>query len=371
MLSQDTLLDGSLGQGSGNLSLDCYRDITIARLLAIIVLPTTYPGPGTMPTELTHLEPGGGLPLAPCARPTAGLQEAIDHASAFARAEKAPNTRKAYRADLAAFQAWCVAHHVAALPASAEIVAAFLSDEASRGIRASTIARRAAAIRYAHRLADLPAPTDDERVRAVVRGIRRTIGTAKAPRTPATNDRLLAMVAPHARTPAALRDRAFCRCVPALGAGRLDVNDVEETAEGVRVTIRHSKTDQEGAGATVAIVRGSVACPVEALKAWLGPAGITEGAIFRRVNKAGKVLRERLTAQSVALIVKAHAWRAGLDPRSFAGHSLRSGFLTSAARRGASIFKMMEVSRHRRLDTLRVYVRDADLFRDHAGVGLL
>jgi hypothetical protein len=92
-----------------------------------------------------------------------------------------------------------------------------------------------------------------------------------------------------------------------------------------RVTIRRSKTDQEGAGATVAIVRGSVACPVEALKVWLGGAGITEGAIFRRVNKGGKVLPERLTAQSVALIVKAHARRAGLDPRVFAGHSLRSG----------------------------------------------
>jgi integrase len=138
-----------------------------------------------------------------------------------------------------------------------------------------------------------------------------------------------------------------------------------------RVTIRRSKTDQEGAGATVAIVRGSVACPVEALKVWLGGAGITEGAIFRRVNKGGKVLPERLTAQSVALIVKAHARRAGLDPRVFAGHSLRSGFLTSAARRGASIFKMMEVSRHRSVDSLRDYVRDADLFRDHAGAGLL
>jgi site-specific recombinase XerD len=328
-----------------------------------------------MPTELTDLEHSGGL-VAPCARPAATLQKAIDHASAFARAEKAANTRKAYSADLAAFQAWCVAHHVAALPASAEIVAAFLSDEASRGIRASTIARRAAAIRYAHRLADLPAPTDDERVRAVVRGIRRTIGTAKAPRTPATNDRLLAMVAPHTSTSAALRDRALL-LLGFAGAFRrselvaLDVNDVEETAEGVRVTIRHSKTDQEGAGATVAIVRGSVACPVEALKAWLGAAGITEGAIFRRVNKADKVLPERLTAQSVALIVKAHARRAGLDPRLFAGHSLRSGFLTSAARRGASIFKLIEVSRHKSIDSLRDYVRDAELFRDHAGAGLL
>jgi integrase len=151
----------------------------------------------------------------------------------------------------------------------------------------------------------------------------------------------------------------------------LDVADVEEMSEGLRVNIRGGKTDQERAGTTIAIVRGSVACPVAAVKEWLVAAGITEGAIFRRVNKGGNVLPDRLTAQSVSLIVKARAKRAGLDPRSFAGHSLRSGFLTSAARRGASVFKMMDISRHRSVDTLRGYVRDAELFRDHAGSGLL
>jgi integrase len=151
----------------------------------------------------------------------------------------------------------------------------------------------------------------------------------------------------------------------------LDVSDIEEMAEGLRVTIRRGKTDQDGAGATVAIVRGTVACPVEALKAWVTAAGIAEGAIFRRVKKGDKVLPDRLTSQSVALVVKAHARRAGLDARSFAGHSLRSGFITSAARRGASVLKMMEVSRHRSVDSLRGYVHDADLFRDHAGNGLI
>jgi integrase len=119
------------------------------------------------------------------------------------------------------------------------------------------------------------------------------------------------------------------------------------------------------------LVRGSVACPVEALKAWRAAASLTEGPLFRPVNKAGRVSAERLTDQSVALIVKAHAERAGLDPKLFSGHSLRAGFLTSAARRGASIFKMMDVSRHRSVDTLRGYVRDAEIFRDHAGAGLL
>jgi integrase len=121
---------------------------------------------------------------------------------------------------------------------------------------------------------------------------------------------------------------------------------------------------------TIAIVRGTTACPVAALRAWLNAAGIATGPLFRSLRKGGKV-GARLTDRSVAEIVKGHAARVGLDPALFAGHSLRAGFLTSAAARGASIFKLMDVSRHRSVDTLRGYVRDADIFNDHAGTGLL
>jgi integrase len=140
------------------------------------------------------------------------------------------------------------------------------------------------------------------------------------------------------------------------------------------VTIRHSKTDQEGQGVTIAIARGDIACPVKALRAWLDAAGIEVGPLlplFRPINKAGTVAASRLTCRSVANIVKAYAGRAGFDASTFSGHSLRSGFLTSAAGKGASIFKMMDVSRHKSVDTLRGYARDAELFKDHAGAGLL
>ena len=122
-------------------------------------------------------------------------------------------------------------------------------------------------------------------------------------------------------------------------------------------------------------MRGSVACPVAALKAWLEGAGINAGPIFRSVKirsvKKGGAVAGRLPAQSVADIVKTYAERVGLDPTLFAGHSMRSGFLTSAAKRGASIFKMMDQSRHRSVETLRGYVRDAEIFKEHAGAGLL
>ena len=146
----------------------------------------------------------------------------------------------------------------------------------------------------------------------------------------------------------------------------LDCADIEEGETGLRIRITHSKTDQEGEGAMIAIVRGSIACPVEALKAWRDAAGIATGPVFRLIRKGGE-LGARLSAQSVADIVKAHAENVGLDPAAFAGHSLRAGFLTSAAKRGASIFKMMDQSRHRSVDTLRGYVRDAEIFKNHAG----
>lgn len=152
------------------------------------------------------------------------------------------------------------------------------------------------------------------------------------------------------------------------GAGR---GDIEEVPEGLRITIHPGKTDQEGRGSVIAIVRGEVACPVEAVRAWLQAAQISEGAIFRPVRRGGHVQAQRLTDRSVANIVKAHAERAGLDPTLYSGHSLRAGFLTSAAKRGASLFKMMATSRHRSTDTPTAYVRDQELFSDHAGNGLL
>jgi integrase len=211
-------------------------------------------------------------------------------------------------------------------------------------------------------------------VKATERGIRRTIGTASTKKRPATHEKLLAMVATNDRSLASLRDRALL-LIGFAGALRrselvaLDVADVAVTRQGLRVVIRRSKTD--GAPATIAIALGRRACPVKALKAWLAAAAISEGALFRRVNKAGRVLPHRLSAQSVALIVKARAQRAGLDPTQFSGHSLRAGFLTSAAKSGASIFKMMDVSRHRSVQSLKGYIRDGEMFANHAGRGLL
>jgi site-specific recombinase XerD len=300
----------------------------------------------------------------------------VELAADFARAEKSEATRRAYRGDFDAFRVWCTALGVSPLPATAETVAAFLAAEARRGLKPSSIGRRLAAVRYAHKLAGHEPPTSSEAVRATMRGIRRTVGTAPVRKAPLTADHARAMASAAPDTLCGLRDRAVL-LLGFAGAFRrselvaLDVADVESCDEGLRIHIRRSKTDQEGQGATIAILRGSMACPVHALQAWLAAAAITEGPLFRPVAKGGRVETARLSDRSVAEIVKRHARMIGLDPAAYAGHSLRAGFLTSAAARGASIFKMMDVSRHKSVDTLRGYVRDAELFRDHAGAGLL
>jgi site-specific recombinase XerD len=139
-----------------------------------------------------------------------------------------------------------------------------------------------------------------------------------------------------------LRDRAIL-LIGFAGAFRrselvaLDVSDIEETPEGMLVTLRRSKTDQEGLGRRVAIPRGETACPVAALKAWLSAGGISSGPIFVRIwnKRAQRVSEHRLDAETVAAVVKQGAPRLGFDPSTFGGHSLRAGFVTSAVKRGA------------------------------------
>jgi integrase len=152
----------------------------------------------------------------------------------------------------------------------------------------------------------------------------------------------------------------------------LQVSDILRDQPGLRVTIRRSKTDQEGRGAVIAIPEGRRLRPVARLLDWLDCAAIAEGPLFRRISNDGKVVTsEPMSDRSVARVVQARVAAAGLDPTKFAGHSLRAGFLTSAARSGASVFKMREVSRHKTLQVLADYVRDARIFDDHAGEGFL
>jgi integrase len=210
-------------------------------------------------------------------------------------------------------------------------------------------------------------------------GIRRANGTAPSAKTPTLTYDIRAMVSTLPDGLLGIRDRALL-LVGFAGAFRrseliaIDCADVDITRDGLVVMLRRSKTDQEGAGRKVAIPFGSNpdTCPVRALESWLKASMISEGAIFRHVNRHGHLQPGRLSSYAVALVVKRTAAAAGLDPAKYAGHSLRSALATSAAIGGTSERSIMAQTGHRSVNMVRRYIRDGNLFRENAAgkVGL-
>ncbi len=312
------------------------------------------------------------------AQPTlpAVLDEKIERAAAYARAARSAATRRAYASDWAIFTAWCAAHGLDALPASPEVVAVFASDQATAGLNPATINRRVAAIGHHHRAAGHPAPTalpSAGRLAEVLAGIRAEHGGAKRRKRPADAAALRNMLGGiEGDGLRALRDRAILAIGMAAALRRseivaLAVDHVAIVPEGLRLTIARSKTDQAGQGATIAIPEGSRIRPKALLLAWMAAAGHAEGPLFRRLSRSDALTAAPMSDRAIARLVQGRAAAAGYDPRDFAGHSLRAGFLTEGAAQGATIFKLQEVSRHKSVQVLSDYVRNAELFRDHAG----
>jgi len=305
------------------------------------------------------------------------IADELEGARAFASASRAPRTRDAYRVQWRAFAAWCEGHALEALPAEPAAVAAYITNRADAGRKVASIALALAAIGAAHRAAGHPSPTAHPAVSATWQGIRRTLGTAQRRAAPAAVDELRAMLeALPAQGLGAVRDRALL-LVGFAGAFRrselvaLDVADLAFRSEGLVVTVRRSKTDQEGAGAEVALANGTnpATCPVRACRAWLEAAGVAEGAVFRSVDRHGH-LGERLDGADVSRLVKRAARRAGLDAARFSGHSLRAGLATTAARAGRTDRSIMAQGRWRSRAMVDRYVRDASLFADNASAGI-
>lgn len=308
-----------------------------------------------------------GLVALP-SRDLATIDALVEQARYYAGAAKARATLRAYRSDWRLFEAWCAHRDLLALPASAEVIALYLADQASE-LKASTLQRRLSAISQAHQAAGHDSPTRSLKVRAVWAGIRRTHGTAEEGRAAILTEDLRAMVD---RLPG-IRDRALL-LLGFAGAFRrselvsLDVSDLRFTRAGLVVTLRRSKTDQEGQGTLKGIPHGAnpETCPLKAVRAWLKGAGIEEGPLFRSVNRHGRVASARLSDRAVALAVKRAALAVGLDPDRYSGHSLRSGLATAAAAAGVSERAIMQQTGHRSVAMVRRYIRDGSLFRENA-----
>jgi len=296
----------------------------------------------------------------------------LDQAKEFARHSKAENTLRGYRADWRDFCQWCEGHRTCPLPASPEAVASYIAECAGR-LKVGSVQRRLNAIAEAHKAVGVDSPTLSGIVGNTLKGIKRQLGTAAAQKAPALTADIRAMVDGSNAGLIGLRDCALI-LLGFAGAFRrseivgLDIEDCAFGKDGLTVTLRRSKTDQEGQGRKIGIPYGAnpETCPVRVLQTWLELAAITDGPLFRSLTRHGKVQPYRLSPVDVARIVKKLAKQAGLDPAIYAGHSLRAGHATSAAASGASERSIMNQTGHRSVQMVRRYIREGSLFRENS-----
>lgn len=228
--------------------------------------------------------------------------------------------------------------------------------------------------------ADIAPTARDEKVviADTLAGIRREHRARPSARKAAISaSELAAMIAAADREGTrSIRDRAVLALGLAAALRRselvaLECRDVEMVDKGLKLTLRHSKTDQEGEGQIIVVPSGKILKPVDRLIAWLMVRGSSAGPLFYQIDPQGRLTDQPMSDRSIARLIQKYAARTGLDPETVAGHSLRAGFLTEASRTGATIAKMQEVSRHKKVEVLMGYVRSAELFDDHAGSGFL
>jgi site-specific recombinase XerD len=321
-----------------------------------------------MTTDLQPTPPGG----------LAALADLSDRARAYAVAAENPRTMRARTADWAHFTAWCAAQGIDPFPTPPAVIVLYTTAMADAGFAYATIERRVATIRQAHAREGIDRPTNDA-VQRHMRNLRVTLGTAQKQATPATVPILRRLVDTCDTSLMGIRDRALL-LLGFAGALRrselvgLEIADLEFTIEGLVVTIRRSKTDQEGRGRQLGIPYGAdvSTCPVRSVRRWIEAGGLVSGGLWPHLDRWGHVGAQPITDRAVALIVKRHAQLAGLDPAMFSGHSLRAGLATAAAEAGLSALDIAEQTGHRSLEMVKRYVRRGSLFRGNVSgkVGL-
>lgn len=303
---------------------------------------------------------------------TACQYELIDQAKELLSHAKADNTLRAYKSDWNDFERWCSLQGVPSLPADEQTVTLYLTSLISAGMATSTVKRRISAINQAHRYTHVETATGSPLVRSILAGIRRTCGTA--PRRQAAPLMLedIQLICTHLpKTILGHRDKAlillgYAAALRESELVALTFEDVTFCNEGMKITIRRSKTDPNGTGSLIGVASGvsPVTCPVDAMRQWLQSSMITSGRVFRGLTRHGTFRSDHLNIGAVDEIIRRTAVCAGLDPSRFSGHSMRSGHITTAVRQGVPEHVVMKTSRHRSIQVFRGYIREADLWRD-------
>ena len=293
------------------------------------------------------------------------------------RSSKANNTIRAYKSDFKDFGVFCVKNGLKSLPTEPKIVSLYITHLSIKDAKMSTLRRRLVSIGVIHKLKGHYLDTKHPIIIENLMGIKRKKGNFQRGKKPILINQLKAIVdvIDNEKTEEIKRIRNKTIILIGFGGGfrraelvSIDFEDLEFVPEGVKIIVRKSKTDQFGEGMIKGLpyFSNETYCPVRHLKKWLGLSSIKSGPIFRRFSKSFKLSDNRLTDQSVALLIKNYLSLAGIENKNYSGHSLRSGFATVTAESGADERSIMTMTGHKTTQMVRRYIKEANLFKNNA-----
>ncbi len=293
------------------------------------------------------------------------------------KSSKANNTVRAYKSDFNHFGLFCAQNGFKSLPSEPKIVSLYITHLSTKGIKMSTLKRRLVSIAAIHKLKGHYLDTKHPSIIENIMGIKRRKGSIQIGKKPLLINTLKNIInvidEENKDEIKKLRDRTIILVGFSGGFRRneivsLDYEDLEFVQEGLKISLKRSKTDQYGQGSLKGIpyFDNPEYCPVLSIQKWLNISKIISGPLFRRFSKGSKLSENRLTDQTVALIIKHYLQIAGINSKNYSGHSLRSGFATSAAESGAEERTIMAMTGHKSPEMVRRYIKEANLFKNNA-----
>ena len=293
------------------------------------------------------------------------------------QSSKANNTVRAYKSDFKDFGIFCAQNGFKSLPSEPKIVSLYLTYLSTKDAKMSTLKRRLVSIGVIHKLKGLYLDTKHPSIVENIMGIKRRKGSVQKAKKPILINSLKKIINAIDEQKKdeikKFRDRSIILIGFSGGFRRneivsLDCDDLDFLPEGLKINLRRSKTDQFGEGLTKALpyFDSSQYCPVVSLRKWIEVSKIASGPVFRRFTKGSRLSNNRLTDQTVALLIKEYLQLAGIDSKNYSGHSLRSGFATSAAESGVEERNIMAMTGHKSTEMVRRYIKEANLFKNNA-----
>ena len=293
------------------------------------------------------------------------------------QSSKAKNTIRAYKSDFEDFGLFCTQNGFKSLPSEPKIISLYLTQLSTKDVKISTIKRRLVSIGVIHKLKGYYLDTKHPLILENLMGIKRRKGSIQNGKKPLLINNLKRLInaIDHQKKEQIkiFRDRTIILIGFSGGFRRneivsLDYDDLDFVEEGLKINVKRSKTDQFGEGSIKGLpyFDNSQYCPVLSIKKWIEISKINSGALFRRFTKGSNLSEKRLTDQTVALLIKEYLDLAGINSKNYSGHSLRSGFATTAAEAGAEERTIMAMTGHKSTEMVRRYIKDANLFKNNA-----